>query len=91
MTERRKIKDRRVNPPRQGLPLYYQRYTGDRRLSVQAAQWNPWEGTEADRTTRRLIRGRRNMTPRFGAALLGTVVAGLRVTRMGIAEALRAS
>jgi hypothetical protein len=44
MTERRKIKDRRVNPPRQGLPLYYQRYTGDRRLSVQAAQWNPWKG-----------------------------------------------
>jgi putative ABC transport system permease protein len=27
----------------------------------------------------------------IGAALLGTVVAGMRVTRMGIAEALRAS
>ncbi len=44
MTERRKIRDRRVNPPKQGLPLYYKRYTGDRRLSFQAAPWNSWMG-----------------------------------------------
>jgi hypothetical protein len=44
MTERRKIRERRVNPPKQGLPLYYQRYTADRRRSAQPASWNPWQG-----------------------------------------------
>jgi hypothetical protein len=31
MKERRKRRDRRVNPPRQGLPPYYSRGTRDRR------------------------------------------------------------
>gem|GEM_PF-5919630 len=39
MAERRKIGDRRVNPPRQGLPLYYTRHIADRRESVQTACW----------------------------------------------------
>jgi hypothetical protein len=39
MVERRKIGDRRVNPPRQGLPFYYTRHIADRRESVQTAWW----------------------------------------------------
>ena len=52
MAERRKIIDRRVNPPRQGLPFYYTRYTGDRRLIIQATQWNPWKEYDIDLITR---------------------------------------
>ena len=40
MVERRKMRERRVFPPKQGLPLYYRRYTADRRLVVQTARWN---------------------------------------------------
>jgi hypothetical protein len=40
MVERRKMSDRRVNPPRQGLTFYYRRYTADRRQFIQAAQRN---------------------------------------------------
>jgi len=39
MVERRKIGDRRVNPPRRGLPLYYTRQIADRRESVQTTWW----------------------------------------------------
>ncbi|MGB7933855.1 MAG: hypothetical protein WCH04_16840 [Gammaproteobacteria bacterium] len=39
MVERRKIGDRRVNPPRQGLPLYYTRHIADRRESAQTSWW----------------------------------------------------
>ena len=39
MGERRKIDERRVNLPRQGLPLYYTRHIADRRESVQTAWW----------------------------------------------------
>lgn len=31
MKERRKLKDRRVKPPKQGLPSYYTRHISDRR------------------------------------------------------------
>jgi hypothetical protein len=37
MVERRKIGDRRINPPRQGLPLYYTRHITDRRESAQTS------------------------------------------------------
>jgi hypothetical protein len=39
MVERRKIGDRRINPPRQGLPLYYTRHIADRRESAQTSWW----------------------------------------------------
>jgi hypothetical protein len=35
MEERRKIKDRRVNGPKQCLPLYYARNSVDRRKNLQ--------------------------------------------------------
>ena len=35
MQERRKIKERRVNAPKEGLPLYYARNSVDRRKSLQ--------------------------------------------------------
>lgn len=40
MVERRKIMDRRVNPPKQGLPFYYTRHIADRRAMAQRPQWN---------------------------------------------------
>jgi len=39
MVERRKIGDRRVNPPRHGLPFYYTRQIADRRESVLNTWW----------------------------------------------------
>lgn len=44
MVERRKIRDRRVNPPRQGLPLYYTRHIADRREPAYAAQRHNRQG-----------------------------------------------
>ena len=38
MVERRKIGDRRVNPPRQGLPVYYTRHIADRRKAASTAR-----------------------------------------------------
>jgi len=38
MEERRKFRDRRVNPPKQGLPFYYTRHIVDRRESASAAR-----------------------------------------------------
>jgi hypothetical protein len=37
MEERRKFRDRRVNPPKPGLPFYYTRHIADRRNSASAA------------------------------------------------------
>jgi hypothetical protein len=39
MVERWKIDDRRVNPPRPGLPLYYTSQISDRRESAQTSWW----------------------------------------------------
>lgn len=46
MEERRKMTDRRVNPPRQGLPLYYARSIEDRRqntLSIATRHWTEYD------------------------------------------------
>lgn len=41
MIERRKISDRRVNAPKQGLPLYYTRHITDRRQKAACMQRSP--------------------------------------------------
>jgi len=44
MEERRKMRDRRVNAPKQGLPFYYTRHIADRRHDNLATGWNHWKG-----------------------------------------------
>jgi hypothetical protein len=46
MEERRKMSDRRVNPPKQGLPTYYTRHLADRRKNNLPAARKHW--TEVD-------------------------------------------
>jgi len=52
MEERRKMIDRRVNAPKQGLPFYYTRHTANRRQINQATGWNPWKEYDIDLITR---------------------------------------
>jgi hypothetical protein len=52
MEERRKIRDRRVNPPKESLPGYYTRRIADRRQSTLAPEWKHWTEYDIDLITR---------------------------------------
>ena len=52
MVERRKIRDRRMNPPRQGQAFYYTRHMADRRQNNLPTVRKHWTEYDIDLITR---------------------------------------
>jgi hypothetical protein len=52
MVERREIRDRRVNPPKQGLPFYCTRHIADRRQNNLPRVSKHWTEYDIDLITR---------------------------------------
>ena len=52
MVERRKIGERRVNPPKQGLPFYRTRHFADRRQNNRPTVKKHWTEYDIDLITR---------------------------------------
>ena len=50
MMERRKIKDRRIKKPEDGLRHYYRRYTLDRRQNNVSVEWRNESNISCDTT-----------------------------------------